>query len=68
MKLAIEVDGDSHIGREEEDKIREEDIQAWQIHIIRFSEENVLNNIKDVLSDIEKALEQMKVNPSHFDL
>jgi very-short-patch-repair endonuclease len=59
-KLAIEVDGDSHIGNEEEDKIREDDIKAWQIKIIRFKEEEVLNKIKEVLSEIEKTLNQIK--------
>ncbi|MFC1585668.1 endonuclease domain-containing protein [Fibrobacterota bacterium] len=62
-RLAIEVDGDSHIGNEENDRLRQEDLNSWHVHVIRFKEEDVLKNIKQVLAEIETAVNQIKDLP-----
>jgi very-short-patch-repair endonuclease len=57
-KLAIEVDGESHIGKEEYDKMRADFIEACEIKILRFKEEDVFTNLKKVLSDIYNELKE----------
>ncbi len=46
IKLGIEIDGDSHLGKEEYDKYRQNYIEEYKIKIIRFTNEQVLTNIR----------------------
>ena len=57
-KLVIELDGGIHLRKDvvERDKVRSEFIEAWDITIIRFTNEEVLNGLADVLDEIEKYL------------
>jgi very-short-patch-repair endonuclease len=59
LKLAIEVDGDSHFkkGAEEYDKARQEHIEAFGIRFIRFTNEDILKNIDGVCQEIYDAIE-----------
>lgn len=56
--LGVEVDGPIHnvIEEQEWDKEREEHLQSLGIRIIRFKNEDVLNNIENVFSQIETAI------------
>jgi len=56
VKLAIEVDGSSHIGKEEYDKARQEYIENFGIEMIRFTDENVIGNTNKVVAEIEKVV------------
>jgi len=56
IRLAIEVDGSSHIGKEDYDKARQEYIEDFGIEVIRFTNENVLGNINKVVSQIEQVV------------
>ncbi|MCD6594217.1 DUF559 domain-containing protein [bacterium] len=58
-KLAIELDGAIHIGREEMDKDRETYIKAHGIRIIRFKNNEVEKGINSVLERISKELERI---------
>ena len=57
-RLAIEVDGKIHLKKEvqERDMKRSEYITAWNIIIIRFTNDEVLQNIPMVLDEIKKRL------------
>lgn len=55
-RLAIEVDGDSHLGRFEEDYERQMKIESMFIKVVRFSNENVVNQLDEVLRMIELNL------------
>lgn len=57
-RLVIEVDGPIHDYKPEEDAIRQEFIESLGIQVIRFSNEEVLENIEDVLGHIAVALEK----------
>src|SRR4030067_599652 len=50
LKLAIEVDGDSHFEKDskEYDKIRQEYIEAFGILFLRFTNDDVYKNIDGV--------------------
>ena len=53
--IVVEVDGSSHIGREEYDKERDDYMHAMGFTILRFSDFDILHNIDYVLREIEKA-------------
>jgi very-short-patch-repair endonuclease len=55
-KLAFEIDGTSHDDKKEYDDNRDADAAAAAITTIRFSEENVINDINGVLLQIKDAL------------
>ncbi len=53
LKLAIEIDGISHLGRERYDKRRQAELEGLGIRFLRFDDDEVFYNIGNVLSDIE---------------
>ena len=57
-KLVIELDGGIHLRKDvaERDILRSEYIEAWDITLIRFANEEVLNNLAEVLDEIKKYL------------
>ena len=57
-RLAIEIDGEYHNNDEvkEYDKDRQEYIEDLGIRFIRFDNQEILNKINDVLSNIKKNL------------
>ena len=54
LKLAIEIDGDSHYGylSEKYDNERQKYIESFGIHFMRFTNDDVCNNIDGVLQMI----------------
>ncbi len=56
IKLAIEVDGSSHIGKEDYDKSRQDYIEDFGIRVIRFTNENVIGNINKVIAQIVEVV------------
>jgi very-short-patch-repair endonuclease len=63
LKLALEVDGDSHFmpGAEAQDKARQEYIEAFGIQFLRFTNEDVCNNIDGVCQAIYLKIEERKI-------
>lgn len=55
-KLVIEIDGGIHETQKDYDKMREQIIGQLGYRIIRFSNEEVLNNIDNVLLRLKDAL------------
>jgi len=61
IKLAIEVDGSSHIGKEEYGSSRQRYIESLGIKVIRFSDEQIYGNVNNVVKEIEEiTLARMK--------
>jgi very-short-patch-repair endonuclease len=54
--LVIEVDGLSHLGQETYDAEREEVLAGWGIKVIRFTNDQVINHLADVLNNIRNHL------------
>ena len=54
-KLAIEVDGSSHIGKTDADSDRTSVLEAHGIKVIRFQNEEVLGDLDAVLTRIVEA-------------
>ncbi|WP_217183930.1 endonuclease domain-containing protein [Caldithrix abyssi] len=59
-KLIIEIDGGIHEKQKEYDKHRKEIIQLKQFKILRFKNEEILNNIDEVFNKIEECLFKTK--------
>lgn len=60
IKLAIEVDGSSHIGKEGYDKQRQFYIESFNIKVIRFTNEQVLGNANKTVDKIKEEIERRK--------
>ena len=56
--LVIEVDGVTHLDEEviEKDKIKQRDLEEAGFHVLRFRDEEVLNRIDNVITEIEKCI------------
>ncbi len=62
LKLAIEVDGESHFvsGAQEQDRQRQDHIESFGIRFLRFTNEDVCKNIDAVCNTIIDTIEEMK--------
>lgn len=63
LMLAIEIDGDSHDLKEEEDVYRQKRLEAIGVRFLRFDDWEVKNNIKKVLKAIKKWINQNAPSP-----
>ncbi len=62
LKLVIEIDGDSHFmqGSQEQDKARQEHIEAFGIRFLRFTNENVYKNIDGVCQTVYLVVDELR--------
>lgn len=57
VKLAIEVDGDTHYGQNKEaDSIRQKYIESLKISFLRFTNREIMENINGVVERIVQEL------------
>jgi very-short-patch-repair endonuclease len=56
LKLGIEIDGESHIGKELYDKNRQKFIESFGIKIIRFTDDEIIGNINKVIDTITNTV------------
>ena len=54
-KLAVEVDGEVHIDRIEYDRERTAKLNQYGYRVLRFSNEQVINNLPAVLAEIKRV-------------
>jgi very-short-patch-repair endonuclease len=57
-KLAIEIDGDSHKERKDYDEYRDSYVRSIGIETLRFTNEEIENNIANVIEAIKKKLSE----------
>ncbi len=57
-KLAIELDGSQHLKQEEYDEERTKYLESQGYKVIRFWNNDVMNNIEGVILAIQHALEE----------
>ena len=62
LKLVIEVDGGIHksVDQKENDIVREAELEHWGIKVIRFTNEEVKNNITHIQNEIERICSQRR--------
>lgn len=54
-RLVVEIDGDIHDRQRERDAVRTEDLAAYGYRLLRFRNEQVLNDLETVLTAIKAA-------------
>ena len=57
LKLAIEIDGDSHNFKEGYDIIRQKELESYGITFLRFTDLDIKKNMFSVLLSIEQKVE-----------
>ncbi|MCL4673015.1 MAG: DUF559 domain-containing protein [Sphingomonadaceae bacterium] len=62
-KLVIELDGDTHAGRERYDAERSKFLEEQGYRVIRFSNADVIGNMAGVLEVLGKAVDGMITSP-----
>ncbi len=60
LKLAIEIDGDTHTEQPKYDEARTQNLKALGVTLIRYTNRDVLNNLEGVHTDLHHRL----LNPS----
>ena len=57
-KIVIEIDGKQHFSLEhkEADDKRDAALASWNITVLRYSNDNIRNNFRDVVEDILKKI------------
>ena len=68
-KLAVEIDGESHSGADarEYDKDRAEFIESAGVKTIRFSNEQIYNDLNGALLEVLRHLKQSAISPNSSD-
>ena len=64
LKLAIELDGSSHEGKDGYDGFRESGIEGRGVRVIRFLNSEVLGDIESVLAEIARHMPPSPTLPS----
>jgi len=60
LRLIIEIDGESHRERFEEDRDRQKDLEAIGLHLMRFTDRKVKQDMSNVLRCIEGWVEEKR--------
>ena len=55
IRLAIEMDGGQHITNKEQDNMRTKELNRNSITVIRFTNDEVLNDLDSVLEEIIRS-------------
>ena len=55
-KMVIEVDGEVHLSQKEYDEGRTAELERWDLTIIRFTNNQVLNDIEKVIEKIKECI------------
>jgi very-short-patch-repair endonuclease len=63
LKLVIEIDGDSHGGREEEDRIRQQELESMGITVMRFWDNEMKRNVVGVVESVREWIEARATHP-----
>ena len=58
LRLAIEVDGESHYGNLKADKRREKRLNKLGVNILRFDDMEIVYELDEVLKKIERWIEE----------
>ena len=64
LKLAIEVDGDSHEHKVDYDKIRQDKLELYGITVLRFDDLDVKRDMFYVVNEIWQQVEKLREHPS----
>jgi very-short-patch-repair endonuclease len=58
LKLAVEIDGESHTDNQEKDEKRQKKIESYGITFLRFSSLDIMTNLEGVCESIKGWIEE----------
>jgi very-short-patch-repair endonuclease len=64
LKLAIEIDGQTHDYNFEKDDTRQQRLESFGIKVVRFSDYDVKRNMNDILRALEFVISKIEENNS----
>ena len=64
LMLAIEVDGNSHDNKYEEDQVRQKRLESLGVHFLRFDDIDVKKDMDNVLREIENWVLENRPTPN----
>ena len=67
LKLAIEIDGESHDNETAQikDEERQQQLESYGIRFVRLDDREVMSNIKNSLKSIEEMINELKTKTEH---
>ena len=61
LRLVIEIDGESHVGRSREDELRQQKLESLGLSVLRFYDTDVKKNMDGVLRVIGDWIEAFEL-------
>ena len=62
LKLVIEIDGESHVDKEKDDTLRQQEIEKLKLNFLRFNDFEIKLNLNEVLCIIKKYIKEFENN------
>ena len=65
LRLVVEVDGDSHfrLKEQEHDKKRDEYLKHVKLHVVRFTNDQIYQDLEEVLRELANKIGSLRSNP-----
>lgn len=63
LRLIVEIDGESHIGKEEYDRKRQQDLEDLGLTVLRFDDLEVRQNLGGVIRKVEEYIKTFETTP-----
>jgi very-short-patch-repair endonuclease len=63
LKLVVEVDGESHDGKEEADRLRQNKLESIGLTVLRFWDCDVKSNVDGVVEQLREWIEARRTHP-----
>lgn len=63
LKLVLEIDGDSHDGKEDADRIRHEKLESLGLTVLRFWDADVKSNVDGIVGQLREWIETRRTHP-----
>ncbi len=60
LMLAVEIDGDNHVGRKRCDEVRTRRLNALGVEVVRYADAEVMNRVDGVYVDLLKRVSDMR--------
>lgn len=63
LKLVLEIDGDSHDGKEESDKVKQKKLESMGLTVLRFWDLDVRANVDGIVGQLKEWIETNGTHP-----
>jgi very-short-patch-repair endonuclease len=64
LKVIVELDGESHLGREVEDRTRQVDLERMGFHVLRFSNTDIYDDLSTVMENLWLIVDRRRLGAS----